>query len=208
MILHGVVPSPFTRKVVVVLEEKGMPYRRQDLSPFPKTAELLSKNPLGLIPILEHEGQFIADSSVICAYLERVQPEKPVYPAHPAEYAEVLFLEEYVDTRVMSAIAPIFRERFVKPNAMKLPSDESVVREAMANGLTETFEYLEQRIGQNGTLLNQFTVADAALGSVLSCLHLAGETVDKHRWPMLERYHASLLSRPSFRVALPAAGSQ
>ena len=127
-----------------------------------------------------------------------------MYPHDPYEYAEALFLEEYVDTKVMGAIAPVFRERFVKPNAMKMPPDEVVVKAAMQDGLTETFDYLDARIRDKTTLLTGFTVADAALGSVLSCLHLAGETVDAQRWSSLARYHSGLLSRASFKVALPA----
>ena len=204
MILHGVSPSPYTRKVMVALDEKGVPYERRDLVPFPKTDELLAMNPLGQIPILEHEGRFIPDSSVICAYVEKLHPERPIYPEEPDVYAEALFLEEYADTTVMQAIGPVFGERFVKVHAFGETADESRVQEALNNGIPPVFDYLEQRLGADSqSLLGTFTVADAALGSILACLDLSGENVDATRWPNLAAYHDAMLARPSFQAAMP-----
>ena len=45
--LKGATPSPFYRKVMIVLEEKGLDYETEMLIPFPKTPELLAMSPLG-----------------------------------------------------------------------------------------------------------------------------------------------------------------
>ncbi len=206
MILHGLIPSPFSRKVVVVLEEKGIAHETRDLEPFPKRDELADMNPLQLIPILEHDGRLIPDSSVIVAYLERLYPNRSVYPSDLRDYAQALFLEEYSDTCVTDAIAPVFRERFVKPHAMNEEPDESIVKSAMNEGLPPVFDYLESRLETGrSTFLNEFTVADAALGTTLTSLHLANEQIDPTKWPKLVAYHAALLERPSFQKALPMA---
>ena len=81
MIIHGIAPSPFVRKVMAACEEKGLSYEDKVLIPFPKTPELLKMNPLGKIPILEiADGTYIQDSSVICAYLEKVHPKPALLP--------------------------------------------------------------------------------------------------------------------------------
>ncbi len=73
--------SPFVRKVLLACEKKGLTYEDKVLVPFPKTPEFIAMNPLGKIPILEiSDGRFIADSSVICAYLEKVHPEPALMP--------------------------------------------------------------------------------------------------------------------------------
>ena len=206
MIVHGVPPSPYTRKVVVVLEEKGIAYERRDLVPFPKSPELLAMHPQGLIPVLEDGGRMIPDSSVICAYIERVHPERPMYPEEPGAFADAMFLEEYADTTVMGSIAPVFGERFVKPQVFGQESDEGRVQEALANGIPPVFDYLEARLNKGAeSLLENFGVADAALGNYLACLDLSGEKIDAARWPKLSAYHDALLARPSFRVAMPSA---
>src|SRR5262245_19717243 len=94
-IVHGVPASPFVSKVLALLEEKGLAYESRSLVTQPKTPELLARNPLGKIPILEHGGFFLPDSSVICAYLERLHPEPSLYPKDARELGLALFLEEY-----------------------------------------------------------------------------------------------------------------
>ena len=52
----------------------------------------------------------IADSSAICAYIEKIHPESPLYPSDPYEYARALWYEEYCDTELIAQIGPgIFR---------------------------------------------------------------------------------------------------
>lgn len=203
MKLYGLKESPFTRKVLVVLEEKGLGYELVEFGPFPKRPELMEKHPMGMVPILEDGEDIVPDSSVICAYLERLSPSVPVYPESPRVYAKALFLEEYVDTAVTDAVGPIFRERFVKPRAHGEPGDEEVVRETIDNVLPPVFDYLENLLTSRSTLLETFSVADAALGSTLTTLLLAEESVDAAKWPKLAAYHKRLLQRPSFQASLP-----
>ncbi len=158
---------------------------------------------MGMVPILEDDEGFVPDSSVICAYLERLHPQVLVYPDNPQDYAKALFLEEYVDTAVSNAVGPIFRERFVKPRAHGETGDENVVRETKDNVLPPVFDYLENLLGNRPTLFDAFSVADAALGSTLTTLLLAEERVDETKWPRLAAYHMCVLKRPSVQASLP-----
>ena len=47
-----------------------------------------------LVPVLDHDGRFVADSPVILAYLEEQFPDPPLYPREAARRAEV---EVFVD---------------------------------------------------------------------------------------------------------------
>lgn len=209
MIVHGAVPSPCTRKVLIVLEEKNLNYEIQELSPFPKTEELYKKNPQGYIPVLEVDGKCIPDSSAICGFIEKTHPNPPLFPEDPYEYADALFLEEYADTSVMGAIGPIFFERFLKPNLFGGSADESRVSDTLENKLPVVFDYLEERLSDGATsILPTFSVADAALGSHLTSLNLAGESIDSSRWPKLASYHKALQSRPSFRSVEGSLGNK
>jgi len=115
MKLYGVKGSPFVRKALVVLEEKGLSYELETMvSVSPKSPELLALHPLGKIPILRDGELVVPDSSVICAYLEKKYPAPALYPADPAEYAKALFLEEYADTRMFEVLGPVLFERVVK----------------------------------------------------------------------------------------------
>ena len=85
-IVHGANASPFVRKVRVALAEKGLAYELKPIFPFNVSAEYKKISPLGKIPAYEEDGKTLADSSVICAYLERAHPEPALYPSDPYEY--------------------------------------------------------------------------------------------------------------------------
>jgi len=170
MIIHGAVPSPFARKVMVACEEKGISYESQDLIPFPKSPELLAMNPIGKIPVLEvSEGVYLPDSSVICAYLERVHPEPTLFPGDAVAFGKALFIEEYCDTKLNDAVTPILFQRFIKPVVFAGPLLEA-----------------------------GFGLGDIAFGAQLGSLKLARFDVDAARWPKVRAYSEWVLARPSF----------
>ena len=176
MIVHGGSPSPFARKVMVALEEKGLSYENKQLIPFPKTPELLAMNPLGKIPILElNDGTYIADSSVICAYLEKIQPDPALLPSDPIGYARGLFIEEYCDTKLNEAVGPIFFNRYVKPKIFQQEPDEAEVEQAFEEQLAPVLDQVEEMMpDKTGPLLEAgYSLADIAFGVQLGSLALA-----------------------------------
>ena len=202
LIIHGGTPSPFMRKVRVALLEKGLAFENKNLSPFPKTPELLAMHPLGKIPVLEHDGTMIPDSSVICAYLERIHPEPRLYPEDPKDYARALFLEEYADSRLAETIGPVLFERFIKPNIFKQETDTERVQEALEKQIPPAFDWLEAQLGDGEALVGpRLTIADVAVGAQLQSLVFAQEAIDDSRWPKLARYASTLHARPSFEKA-------
>ena len=204
MIVHGAMPSPFARKVLFTLAEKGIPHEQRNLIPMPKTPELLAMHPMGKTPILElDDGTFIPDSSVICAYLERAYPEPSIYPKDAKEYARALFLEEYADSKVVEAVSTVFFERFVKPNVLQQEPDEALVKEALTTTLPPVCDYLEGQMPEKGaTILPDFSIADIALGAHLGGLRFAKEEIDGERWPRLASYVSGILTRPAFQKVL------
>lgn len=205
--IHGTVPSPFARKVRCMLDEKGVDYQSEQLIPFPKTPELLALNPRGQIPILQDGDLVLPDSSVMCAYIERLHPEPAFYPRDPAQFGRALWLEEYSDTTLSAAVGAVFFERFVKKVLMQAEPDEERVQEALANELPNALEVLETEIGDRDHLVGgAFSIADAAVCSQLVNLQHGGEPLDAERWPNLARYLATNLARPAFKAILAEEG--
>ena len=105
--LYGAPVSPFVRKTIVALAEKGIAYEHDPVLPAVAPAEFkrISKeiSPLGRIPAYRDGDLTLADSSVIIAYLERVKPSPALYPSEPHDYARALWFEEYGD----GGLAPI-----------------------------------------------------------------------------------------------------
>jgi glutathione S-transferase len=159
-------------------------------------------HPLGRIPVIEHAGAVIPDSSVIIAYLERAWPVHPLYPADAVSLARALWLEEYADTRLREATLPFFAENVVKPVFQGKPGDEAALAAAAAPR-DEAFAYLERELPDRGFAVGEsLSVADVAVGAQLITYRQGAGDPDKGRWPKLARYLESLLARPHWSAVL------
>lgn len=192
--------SPFVRKVRVALAEKGIPYEHDPMVPFGVSPEYKRKHPLGKIPLLEVDGRPIPDSSAICAYLEKIQPQPALYPSDPFEHARAIWFEEFADAGLLAGAVHFFQQRVLQPLFFKKPGDEALVEKAASETLPPLFDYLEQELGGNDYLVgNRFTIGDLSVGSILvNYRHGKGE-VSASRWPKLAAYLERVLGRPSFK---------
>jgi glutathione S-transferase len=196
--IHGIGPSPFVRKVRIVLEEKNLAYELNPIMPGAGDDGLAAISPLGKIPVLEEDGWTMPDSSVIIAYLEATHPDPAVYPVDARLLARARWFEEYADTALVSVIGPdIFRQRVVGPAFFGKDCDESVVRTAIDEKLPPLFDYIEGELGSNDYLAGDFSIADISVVSMLINMAHASELVDSERWPGLAGLYQRVVDRPA-----------
>jgi len=208
MKVFGAAQSPFVRKVLVVLEEKGLYYELEPPAP--------ALHPMGKMPVLQDAGQVIPDSSVICAYLEKKHPAPALYPEAAGEFAQALFLEEYADTHMSDDMGAIVLESLIKPTLLGQPTDHDrlaalraavaarwtgAARSAAGSQVPSVLDYLESVLPPDrDTVLPRFSIADVALGVHFGWLPFTGLTLDAERWPRTARFHAAIGGRRSFRA--------
>ena len=113
------------------------------MAPFGLSAEYKRKHPLGKIPLLEVDGRPLPDSSAICAYLEKIQPQPALYPSDPFDYARAIWFEEFADGGLINGAVPFFQQRVLEPLFFKRPGDEALVQKAATETLPPLFDYLE-----------------------------------------------------------------
>lgn len=89
--------SPFCDKVRRVLHYKRRPFEIHEVPRTETLTRLRRMNPAGKVPVLEHDGSIIADSSDIVRYLEAAFPDPPVFPASARERALCHLLEDWAD---------------------------------------------------------------------------------------------------------------
>ncbi len=201
--LLGAYGSPFVRKVKIVLDEKGLKYDHEQVVPFPPSAEYRKVSPLGKIPAFMDGDQALADSSIICAYLERTHPAPALYPANPYEYGRALWFEEYGD----GGLAPIvggkmFFNRIIGPRIMKKPFDEALYRQAVERDLPPMLDYLESEVSGDYLVGGVFTIGDIGIATQFVNYRLAGGALDRSRWPRLAAYVERIHARPTFQAAI------
>ncbi|MCJ2071703.1 glutathione S-transferase family protein [Methylobacterium sp. J-030] len=204
MIVYGTGYSPFVRKTLVALAEKGVPYEHRPVMFHAPDQDFQACSPLGKIPAIEEDGFRLADSSAILWYLERKHPAPALAPTDPKALGRAVWFDKFGDTELFGKLIVPFVERVLKPNMMKQPTDEAAVTKALDKDLPPLFDYLEGEIAGPYLVGKAFSMADISIATGFYNFHLAQARVDAGRWPKLAAYVDATLGRPSFRTAVEA----
>jgi glutathione S-transferase len=195
----GTPVSPFVRKVLVFLRLKNVPFEIDPLIPFFANERYAALNPLGRIPLLMDDEVTLADSSVICQYLEDRYPQPALYPAAIAARARARWLEEYSDTHMREVILlDLFFEIATKPFIWGVEPDPGVVARARDERLPKILDYLEAQIPEDGFLCGDFSIADIAIAAPFRNLRWSRIQVDSERRPRTAGFVERAFAHPGF----------
>lgn len=204
LIVYGVPLSPFVRKLRLCLAEKGIDYQLEIVLPFDQPPWFRALNPLGRIPAIKDGDLVLADSSVICQYLEdKYRDLTPLLGQNAEQHAKVRWLEKYADYELAPLTTfTIFEHRIIYPSMKKL-GDENAVQSALTEKLPVHFDYLEQSLGNAEFFVgDSLSLADLAFASQMINMEHSGEQLDKQRWPNLTALFARIKARPSMQALL------
>lgn len=213
LVIYGSPVSPFVRKVAGLCIEKGVDYEIEAVNVFDPPQWFRDISPMKRIPVLrdrsvaeEGVAGTIADSSAICAMIERKHPTPALYPEAPMALGEALFIEEYADTSLaMAGGLGIFRPIFFAVSKGQEP-DLDKARDSWANQLPPIFDVLETRLGGRAFFAGDaLSIADLAVTTVLMQVSLVAET-PLERWPGLAAHFAAMQTRAS--IAEPYAAAE
>ncbi len=205
MILFGASASPYVRKTLAAMREKGLEFEHNFVMPGDKSPEYRAISPFGKVPAFTDGDFSICDSTAIITYVEAKFPQKPLLPADPAERARVIWYEEFADTILAAQVGIIFFNRLVGPRFMGVPGDEAAAQKAVDEGLPPIFAYLESQIPASNFLVgDKLTLADVAVTAHMVNLGYVGVEVDAAKYPKLAAYLATMQARPVFVDILAA----
>jgi glutathione S-transferase len=181
MKLYGESVSLFCTRVLLAARAKGLTL---PLEPLPSggvnSTEFRRLNPIGKMPVLEHDGECLAESEVILEYLEETQPGPALLPGEPKARARCRLLARIVDLYVMPPATAFYRN--LDP-ARRRADEVASAAEDYGRALTWFEHYMRPGPFALGGSL---TLADCALAPLV---HVMGETI-----------------LPIFAVADPAPG--
>jgi glutathione S-transferase len=212
LVIYGSPVSPFVRKVAGLCIEKGVPYEIEAVNVFDPPQWFRDISPMKRIPVLrdrsvaeEGVAGTIADSSAICAMIERKHPDPALYPAAPMALGEALFIEEYADTSLaMAGGLGIFRPIFFAVSKGQEP-DLDKARDSWANQLPPIFDVLEARLGGRAFFAGDaLSIADISVATVLMQVSLVAET-PLGKWPALAAHFDAMQARASIVEPYAAA---
>lgn len=200
----GTLRSTHASKTKVILEEKRLPYRIENLPPgnlWKKPPEMLARHPLGKVPYIEHEGLTIYDSTVIDEYLEERFGWPRLMPDDAAERARVRMIEQYADeSMLVGSLPPIWMPYWSEPAKRDLERMEKG-RESLR---TRDLPYVEKLLGEapaGGYIRGSFTIADVPMMVLAMVLEVDQPSLGQ--WPKVQAYLDLLRERPSYRAISP-----
>ncbi|KAH7160195.1 hypothetical protein B0J13DRAFT_643698 [Dactylonectria estremocensis] len=147
---------PFSQRVWIALEAKGLAYQYCETDPFrrPALPQLLEANPRGSVPAIRQGDWACSESSVILEYLEDMDHGVPLYPTDPRLRANCRLWIDHINTRVVPSFYAL------------LQAQDPAAQSAATGRLHNTLATLTQAADEQGPFF---------LGATLSLvdIHLA-----------------------------------
>ncbi len=195
---------PFSRKVRLLLSEKGVGYELWRENPWDASDEFWKLNAAGRTPVIEHPEKniVIADSRAICEYFEETVDRAPMINGTAIGRAEIRRLVALFDENLFAEVTgPLLYERMLKRIVHRQSPDSRILREAMkaAHGHLDYIDWLvDTRPWLAGATMSLADLAAAAQISVID--YLGG--IDWSGHDSARGWYAVFKSRPSFRPLL------
>jgi glutathione S-transferase len=194
---------PHSRKVRLALGEKNLRFEAVIEKTWERRTEYMAMNPAGDVPLMvEEDGTILANSSVICEYLDEVYPETSLLGEDPIQRAEVRRIVGWFDVKFNrevtdSLIGEKMMKRFLQLGEPHGPS----VRAGHAN-IHYHLDYLAYLIENRRWLAgDNISYADLAAAAHLSAIDYIGDVPwDQHE--KAKQWYMRVKSRPCFKPLL------
>jgi glutathione S-transferase len=189
--------SPFARKVAMALEYKGLAHETVDGLAHVNRERLIAVNPRAEVPVVVDGDVTVVNSSDIVDYLDRKNPERPVYPTDLKARVDARALERLADVRIDAILLDCsiwtWAERKDRPPAGLM--------EAGQRDLEKIFARIEETLSRYPSPLpfGHPTVAEFTYWPHLAALRPLGFKLDVETYPRLAAWFAAMRQDPVCR---------
>ncbi len=194
--------SPFSRKVRLVLAEKGIEVELVEERYWEKRPDFLRMNPSGKVPVLKADKLTLAESGAICEYLDEIHPEPALFPTDIEKRAEVRRLASWFDDKFYREVTMnLLGERLLK-KVMGGGYPESKNVKAGSKSIRYHLKYMTYLLDRRRWLAgDRLSMADFSAAAQISCLDYISD-VDWNSHELVKDWYAKIKSRPAFRSLL------
>ena len=203
-LLHQFPLCPFSRKVRLLLGEKGVGYELVLEKPWERRDEFIDLNPAGATPVVVSRDRDIKliNSSAICEYFEETVEKARMISGTATDRAEIRRLTAWFDESFYAAVTgPLLHERMLKRVVHRVSPDTAVLREAMKAG-NELLGYVDYQLDRHNWIAGSaLSLADLAGAAHISVTDYLGG-LDWRGHDQTRDWYSRMKSRPSFRPLL------
>ena len=179
--LHGFFTQN-TMKTLYVLEALGVEYEYcyVDLMQRENRSEsFMEKTPIGKVPVLEHDGEFLFESGAICRYVSSVE-KSPLFPADKLERARVDQWMTFFTCHPGRWLTDIYFEKIIKPMAGMGETDLAACDKA-AKFAHQQLKVIERWLEMRDWLANDaLSIAEPFALAYMEQVHAIGFSLDEH----------------------------
>ena len=183
MTLWGFDASTYVRTVKMLLAEKGEAGFEQVplnvLAGEPKTEEHRARHPFGKVPVLDHDGIRILETSAITRYLNDVLPGPSLVPATPADRARMDMIVGIIDSYGYGALVGGVAAYHLFPDFVG-GKNESMLKNGIEVG-RQVIEFAMKTKGDSPFVAGGLSLADLYLAPIVFYVSLtpdAGRVFD------------------------------
>ena len=195
---------PFSRKVRLVLSEKGVGYELQRDYPWAPSDRFAELYPDARTPLLRLEERKLTliDSQAMCEYFEETVDKSPLILGNAVQRAEIRRLTALFDQDFHAQVTgPLMHEKMKKRLVLRQPPDSGALRSAMRLAHEHLF-YIDWLVGTRRWLGGaQLSLADFTAAAQISVADYLGG-IDWAGHEEAQNWYRVMKSRPSFRPLL------
>ena len=201
LVLHYHPLSSFCWKALIALYEKDLPFepRMVDFGDAASRAAFEALWPVAKIPVLEHDGRVVPETSIMIEYLDRLAVEPRMIPQDGEEALGARLADRFYDLYVHVPMQRIVADR-LRPQGQRDPFGVAEARRLLATGLGVAERQLGER---NWTGGDAFGIADCAAAPALFYADKV-MPIGEH-FPTAAAFLERLKARPSFARVLAEA---
>ncbi len=193
--IYGSTPSPFVKKVLMAVHEKGMEWELKPGGMGRGDAIFEAASPFRKMPAMADGDYLLSDSSAIIHYLDAKQPDPSLIPAEPRARGRAIWWDEFADTILMTAGAAMFFNLVVAPKFLGREGNPAAAETARIETIPPILEYIERELPDSGWLVeDRLTIADIAVTAPLVNLFHVGVHPDPETQPKLTAYREKMFA--------------
>ncbi|WP_417319880.1 glutathione S-transferase family protein [Emcibacter sp.] len=195
---------PFSRKVRIALQEKGVEFEMKLEMTWQRRPEFLARNPAGNVPVLVNDDpqQTICGAYAIAEYIDEKYAEPGLIGETAEERAETRRLVEWFDDKFHREVTSLIVNEKVMKSFLKRGTPEAANIRYAGQNIKHHLKYIEYLTDRRNWLAgNDFTFADISAAAHLSCVDYLGDVPWQH-FEKAKDWYARVKSRPSFKAIL------
>ena len=206
--LWGFDGSTYVRTVKMLLAEKGVTQIKQVpinvLKGEPKAAEHLQRHPFGKVPVLDHDGMRLLETSAITRYLDDVLPGKSLIPQAAKDRARMDMVIGIIDSYGYGALVGGVAAYHLFPDFVGGKND--AMRQAGIATGRKVIEFVMKTKGSSPFIAGALSLADMYLAPILFYVSLTPDKDALFKTDGLVDWWTRIQALPSYKATQPDLG--